>query len=581
MAGSNSSPCAGLQSSRPSLRVITNFSTPPTAVLAPLSPSTPPLTAILGTKPNATGRVFSRDQVSDIWNSHVESLISLINDGPSEARWVGGSPVVTHFGQEMFRNTTHSALRSAMGPEASMVSFSHDGSLDMDALDEYAYVFGGGEDGEDFLDFSMEMDVTPERTSGYTFGMGQDSPITSTFAENYQFGLSTPSEPSTSPMQMDVTPELTSTQSEPSTSPMQMDVTPELTSGYVFGMGQDSPSNSPSPTPELPSGYVFGMGQDSPTPELTSGYVFGMGQDSSRSELTPELTSGYVFGMGQDSHSPTPDLTSGYVFGMGQDSPVPSTSPMPEHIECAMNVDNPTPSHNSAPDSTIQAYVFGQNGMGLDFATLSDQMAEQSRSFIVNMATDGATGPPPPRPNQGSSTQPQPTAITRPSVLSLASTGNQTQVSSSSMPPPPAPLPTGTWIQPHRLPANAPPADPNATYRSQRALANSGVSIVTNYPLSSSPRMTATEIHANLNQRWGKNLPHDPFTLMESGDAVGVHSKDKEVITSHANFMPFSYDSTFQPRTAAARAQGDDDNVSPRTKLNNNRTNTQSERISL
>jgi hypothetical protein len=382
-----------------------------------------------------------------------------------------------------------------MGPEASMVSFSHDGSLDMDALDEYAYVFGGGEDGEDFLDFSMEMDVTPERTSGYTFCMGQDSPITSTFAENYQFGLSTPS--------------------EPSTSPMQMDVTPELTPGYTFGMGQDSP---------------------------------------------------------------TPEFTSGYTFGMGQDSPMPSTSPMPEHIECAMDVDTPTPFYNSAPDSTIQAYVFGQNGMGLDFATLSDQMAEQSRSFIVNMATDGAMGPPPPRQNQGSSTQPQPTAITRPSVLSLASTGNQTQVSSSSMPPPPTPLPTGTWIQPHGLPANAPPADPNATYRSQRALANTGVSVVTNYPLSTSPRMTATEIHANLNQRWGKNLPHDPFTLMESGDAVGVHLKDKEVIKSHAKFMPFSYDSTFQPRTAAARAQGDDDNVSPRTKSNNNRTNTQTER---
>jgi hypothetical protein len=532
MAGSNSSPCAGLKSSRPSLRVITNFSTPPTAVLAPLSPSTPPLRAILGTKPNATGRVFSRDQVSDIWNSHVESLISLINDGPSEARWVGGSPVVTHFGQEMFRNTTHSALRSAMGPEASMVSFSHDGSLDMDALDEYAYVFGGGEDGEDFLDFSMEMDVTPERTSGYTFGMGQDSPITSTFAENYQFGLSTPS--------------------EPSTSPMQMDVTPEPTSGYTFGMGQDSP------TPQLTSGYVFGMGQDSP---------------SDSPSPTPELTSGYTFGMGQDS--PTPEFTSGYTFGMGQDSPMPSTSPMPEHIECAMDVDTPTPFYNSAPDSTIQAYVFGQNGIGLDFATLSDQMAEQIRSFIVNMATDGAMGPPPPRQNQGSSTQPQPTAITRPSVLSLASTGNQTQVSSSSMPPPPTPLPTGTWIQPHGLPANAPPADPNATYRSQRALTNSGVSVVTNYPLSKSPRMTATEVHANLNKRWGKNLPHDPFTLMESGDAVGVHSKDQQVITSHANFMPFSYDSTFQPRTAAARAQGDDDNVSPRTKSNNNRTNTQ------
>jgi hypothetical protein len=37
-----------------------------------------------------------------------------------------------------------------------------------------------------------------------------------------------------------------------------------------------------------------------------------------------------------------------------------------------------------------------------------------------------------------------------------------------------------TLIQPYGLPAKAPPADPNATARATRALANSGVSVVTN-----------------------------------------------------------------------------------------------------
>jgi hypothetical protein len=45
------------------------------------SPPTP-----FGPKPNVTGRVFTHSEVSDIWNSHVDSLFALMNSGLSETR---------------------------------------------------------------------------------------------------------------------------------------------------------------------------------------------------------------------------------------------------------------------------------------------------------------------------------------------------------------------------------------------------------------------------------------------------------------------------------------------------------------
>lgn len=451
MAGSNSSPCAGLKSSRPSLRVITTFSPTVTAGLtqsgqqgSPISAA--PTSAFLLPSPPPS---FTDSELNDVYGANLLSMYKLFISGAPEYLWHSESPVIMESGQQA-------------------------------------------------------ISYTPEVGLAWTVG---------------------------------------------------------ATASALIALNNSSPdAGSVSPTDSL-----MGMEIDEQDSSATE-YVYGMG------------------GMGCDFADLSPPNNDNYYFGLS--SPSEPSSPM--FVECAMEVDSPAPCHNqeaatqpqmatssSNDDANVQAFIFGKNGMGLDFATLYDQMAEQNRSFLVNMAMDGAMGPPPSPQNQGSSTQPQPTGPTRPSVLSLASPRSQTQVSSSSMPPHPTPLPTGTWIQPHGLPANEPPADPNASYRSQRALANSGVSAVTNYPISTSPRMTTNEVHADLNadlnQKYGANFPHWPRTLKESGDAVGVHPKDQEVKTSYANFMPFSYDSTFQPRTAAARAEDSDDDVSPRTKKPSNK----------
>ena len=442
MAGSNSSPCAGLKSSRPSLRVVTTFSPSVTAGLtnsgqqgSPISPA--PTSAFLLPSPPPG---LTDSELNGVYGAHLLSMYKLFISAP-EYLWHSESPAIMESGQQAISYTPEEGLAWTVGATASALIALNNSSPDAGSVSP--------------TDSSMGMEIDE----------------------------------------------------------------------------QDSSANE----------YVYGMG-----------------------------------GMVRDFADLSPPTNNNCYFGLS--SPSEPSSPM--FVECAMEVDSPALCHNQEAatnsqtatssvnyDANVQAFIFGKNGMGLDFATLYDQMAEQSRSFVVNMAMDGATGPPPLPQNQGSSTQPQPTTTTRPSVLSLASSRNQTQVSSSYMPPPPRPLPTGTWIQPHGLPANAPLADPNASYRSQRALANSGVSVVTNYPLSTSPRMTTNEVHANLNANInGANFPHYPYTLKESGDAVGVYPKDGEVKTSYANFMPFSYDSTFQPRTAAARADDSDDDVSPRTK---------------
>ena len=56
---------------------------------------------------------------------------------------------------------------------------------------------------------------------------------------------------------------------------------------------------------------------------------------------------------------------------------------------------------------------------------------------------------------------------------------------------------------------------------------------------------------------------------MKSGDHVGMHAH-RSVVKPNANFQSFSWDSTLQPRTAAARAHGLRDDISPGTKETNN-----------
>lgn len=183
-------------------------------------------------------------------------------------------------------------------------------------------------------------------------------------------------------------------------------------------------------------------------------------------------------------------------------------------------------------DEIIGLYEFGQGSP-------TDANAGPSRLY---MAMDGAMDAESP-----AQTQPQ-RAASNPQPTATAAT------------------PTGTWIQPYGLPANAPAPDPKASDYQKNALANSGVSRFTNYPLSTSPRMSTEEVHRNLNARHGSSLPNDKatstYTYMESGDPIGGKAKI-DTIDPSVNFQPFSWDSSFQPRTAARKAEGPDTPISP------------------
>lgn len=199
----------------------------------------------------------------------------------------------------------------------------------------------------------------------------------------------------------------------------------------------------------------------------------------------------------------------------------------------------------------------------------SDETQGQGRPQTVYMGMDGAmdTDSPAPAENQSAATNPQPPATTQPLVTGTAiqpSADNQNQGPSTNpqtTATTQAPPVTGTWIQPY--------SNPNAIVSSVTeglciGLANSGVSTLTDYPLSTSPRMTTEEIHQNLNERHGSLLPFYPATRMESGDARKF--RGTMAIKPNPNFQPFSWDSTSQPRTEAARAEGSDENKSPRTR---------------
>ena len=165
------------------------------------------------------------------------------------------------------------------------------------------------------------------------------------------------------------------------------------------------------------------------------------------------------------------------------------------------------------------------------------------------------------------SSRPSLRVTTSSSPAAAASTQNQV---SSSMAPPPRPDVNGTWIQPYEMPANAPPANPHPL------LANSGVSVLTDYPLSTSPRPSTREINrqlglTGLSLREVNDIHGTPGRpRMNVGDPVG-NFKSEVILTkpdfqSFSYFQSFSWDSTTQPRTAAARARGSNDNVSPGTK---------------
>jgi len=163
------------------------------------------------------------------------------------------------------------------------------------------------------------------------------------------------------------------------------------------------------------------------------------------------------------------------------------------------------------------------------------------------------------------SSSPTPIATTQPT---------QTQVSSSSMAPPPQPVVNGTWIQPYGLPANAPPADPHATLHDRQVLANSGVSVMTDYPLSTSPRLTAREINRELSfLRLALGETNTVLPRMKIGAPLVL--PEPNFVVPRPDFQAFSWDSTYQPDSAATRARGSLDNVSPRTKPSNKRKHSE------
>jgi hypothetical protein len=159
-----------------------------------------------------------------------------------------------------------------------------------------------------------------------------------------------------------------------------------------------------------------------------------------------------------------------------------------------------------------------------------------------------------------------------PSSPTPIATTQPTQVS-SLMAPPPAPVVNGTWIQPYELPANAPPADPRANLRTRQVLANSGVSVMTDYPLSTSPRDTTEECNARL-YYWRCKITSKQSGITMGDSKTNYKGNAQELslaVVPRPEFQSFSWDSTVQPRTDAARAHGLRDDVSPGTKETNNK----------
>ncbi|KAM0692128.1 hypothetical protein Q7P36_008329 [Cladosporium allicinum] len=433
IAGSDGSQCAGQKGSRPVLRVVSTFNA---AGMVQSGQEASPLNSACSPSTPTGRRVLSHAEVSQIWNSHVDSLYALMANGPQETRWIGGSPVIAQSGEQMVTRTTQEALTRIMS-------------------------------GGTALAFSDGVTIDEADVAYHLYNQGLVTLVDGEFEAS------------------------------------DMD----------YKYGQEATFNSDS------SLYAFGQVTDARASSLASagaapaqGYVFGMG------------------GMDRDFAGLTPDQD--HQFGLSTPSE-PASSPPAEHnefAETAMDIDS----------NPVQEYVFGQGGMDLDFGTLSNQMAERNRDYIVHMVMDTAPTQP------ATTTQPSETGIaTQPSA------GSQAQAQSSNH----------TVCQP-----TLPPTDPNATGRATRALANSGVSVVTRYPLSTSPRMATREVNRYLDRfhddQWS-SAPHP----MQSGDVL-EHRK-KIVKREKIDFQPFSWDSTSQPRTEAARrAEGSDGDISPRTKSN-------------
>lgn len=123
----------------------------------------------------------------------------------------------------------------------------------------------------------------------------------------------------------------------------------------------------------------------------------------------------------------------------------------------------------------------------------------------------------------------------------------------------------GTWIHPYGLAADTevPRVDSRRVKRPNftQCLANSGVTQTTRYPLSTSPRSSAHDIHALLNLH-----AQNEGRARVGGKLVGSPQPAYRFVidTAKMQFVPFSYDATFQPRMTAAREK-EGQPVSPKT----------------
>jgi hypothetical protein len=322
------------------LRVVTTFS-PAAATTAGLSHSGQqgsPISIASSPLLPSPAPSLSDSAVNEIYFSYATSMFALVDSGAPEALWNVQSPVTTPSGHQAITFTPQQVRKRIMGSGISIPADTTSSASPSDSV--------------------MSMDIDQENpAAGYVFGMGGmgDSPSVSICNNNYQFGLSTPSEPASSPMAEHI--EFAKTTTDAEFEDFDMDC--EYEQEFAFN------SN-------------------------LSPYAFG--------QITDERAS------------------------------------MLARTEQAMdtNID------------WVQAYVFGQGGMGLDFATLSDQMvqemADQNGDYTVHMAID--INSPPAVQHQGVSTQPQPTSISQPSAVS------QNQVS-TSMPPPPPPSTSSSHGYPH------------------------------------------------------------------------------------------------------------------------------------
>jgi hypothetical protein len=113
-----------------------------------------------------------------------------MTNGPSATRWIGGSPVTTQSGEQMFTRTTQEALTRIMGDCTVLADV---------AFRLYQQALRG--ESEDFeMDYESTLNTESNPAQGYVFGMGGIGGDFSTLGNNSQFGLSTLSEAALSPI---------------------------------------------------------------------------------------------------------------------------------------------------------------------------------------------------------------------------------------------------------------------------------------------------------------------------------------------------------------------------------------------